>query len=759
MGENLVGTGLRRREDPALITGRAQYTDDFSVPGMAHVAFLRSQYAHARVLDVDTSTAEAHDGVIAVFTGEDIEASDAPGVLETPSTIEGAVTTPRPLATTETARYVGEIVAAVVAEDRYTAHDAVDLIEVEYDRLGAVTDARDAADEDTPTVHEEAPDNVSFDWTFGDDDAVTDAFDEAPHVASVELRNQRLIGDPMEPRSALVEPDGDGLQITASSQMPYRDRPGYAAALGLSEEAVRVISPSVGGGFGIKGGPYPDEVFTAWCAMQLGQPVKWTATRTEVHVADNQSRDWYIDGELALDATGDIRGLRVTAHNTVGAYYVHAPSLTGNFETLISGQYTIPAIHGHMIGTYTTTTPIAPYRGAGRPEVIFFLERLMDEAAREVEMDPTELRRRNQIPSDAFPYETVVGSVYDSGDYERALDVALEAADYEELRERQAALREDGRYLGIGVSCFVENSGSSPGMGETSRVRVHDDGSATAYLGTHDHGQGHWTTFSQLLADELELAYEDIAVREGDTNDLPQGTGTFGSRSAALGGSAVTQAAEAVKERAREVAAEDLEAAPEDLEFTDGAFQVSGAPSRSIHLRDIAAILEDRGEALEATEYYDPPNYGYSFGTHVAAVEVDPASGEIEFERYVAVDDCGSVINPLIVEGQIHGGVAQGIAQALTEEAIYDDTGNLLTGSLQDYALPKAFDVPEIETHETITPSPHNPLGVKGTGESGTIASTPAVVNAVVDALRPLGVDDIDMPLTPERVWQAIHQD
>ena len=757
MGEKLVGTGLRRREDPALVTGRAQYTDDLSVPGMGYVAFLRSQYGHAFVESVDGSPAESVDGVVAAFTPEDLAADDAPGVLETPATVPGAVETVRPIMADGKVRYVGEILAAVVAEDRYTAHDALDQVEVEYNRLDAVVDARDAADEDQPTVHEDAPDNVAFDWTFGDDEAVEAAFEDADYVASVDLRNQRLIGDPMEPRTALADYDEDGLTVTVSTQMPYRDRPGYAAALGLDEDDVRVVSPSVGGGFGIKGGPYPDEVLTAWCAMQTGRPVKWTETRSEAHVADNQSRDWYIEGELAVGGDGGVRGLRVTAHNTVGAYYVHPPSLTGNFKTLISGQYAIPAIHGRMIGTFTTTTPIAPYRGAGRPEVIYFLERLVDAAARELDMDPAELRRRNQIPADAFPYETVVGSVYDSGDYERALDLALQEADYDRLRERQAELREEGRYLGIGLSCFVENSGSSPGMGETSRVHVDPDGGARVYLGTHDHGQGHSTTFSQLLADQLGLEYDEIEVHEGDTNDLPEGVGTFGSRSAALGGSALKRAAESVEERAREVAAEELEVAPDDLVFEDGSFHVSGAPARSMHLSEIASTLAEEGETLEATEYYDPPNYGYSFGTHLAVVEVDPETGEVAFERYVAVDDCGEVINPLIVEGQIHGGVAQGVAQALSEEAVYDDTGNLLTGSLQDYAIPKAFDVPEIESHETVTPSPHNPLGVKGTGESGTIASTPAVINAIVDALQPFGVEDVDMPATSERVWKAIH--
>jgi len=752
MDQQYVGTPLRRREDGPLLRGESRYTADVDRPGTVHAAILRSQYGHARLTDVDVTAAEAMDGVVGVYTGVDIAASDAPGVIRAPAAAPNGVETDFPVLATDRVRYVGDAVAVAVAEDPYVAHDALDAIDVDYERLDAVVDARAALADDAPAVHDYAPDNVAFDWAFGDEAAVDEAFAESPHTARIELRNQRLIGDPMEPRAVVAEYDGDSLTVTMSTQAPHQSRDHLAERLGLDPDRVRVVSPDVGGGFGIKGGSFPDEIIVGWCAMELGRPVKWVSTRSEAHEADYQSRDWYLDGELAFAEDGEIRGLRLRADHTVGAYYAFAPTLAGNVETLIAGQYEIPAIHGRTVGSFTNTAPIAPYRGAGRPETIYFLERLIDRAAAELGMDPVAFRRRNQIPSDAFPHETAVGVVYDSGDYERALDAALEAVGYDALRERQQRLREEGRYLGIGVSCFVENSASAPGMGETGRVHVADDGTVTAYLGTHDHGQGHGTTFAQLLADELEVPYEDVVIEEGDTADLPEGVGTFGSRSAALGGSAAVQAATEVRERARELAADHLEAPPTDLEYEGGAFHVRGAPDRSVHLRELASVDEVE---LAATSYYDPPNYGFSFGTHVAVVEVDPKTGEVDFERYVAVDDCGEIINPLIVEGQIHGGVAQGIGQALYEEAVYDENGQLLTGSLQDYTLPKSHQLPEIETEKTVTPSPHNPLGVKGTGESGTIAATPAVANAVVDALEPFGVDDLKLPITAETVWRA----
>ena len=758
MGQKLVGQPKRRREDADLVTGRATYTDDIQVEGMAHAAVLRSQYGHARIESIDTSAAEESEDVLAVFTGEDLAESGVPGVIQAPPIMPGANPTPFPVLATDVVRYIGDAIAVVVAEDRYAANDAIERIDVEYDRLDAVVDPREALEDGAPTIHEDAPDNKAMDWPFGDNDAVDEAFESADATASVELRNQRLIGDPMEPRSVLAEYEDGELKVTLSSQVPHMEVHHLAEPLGIEEEHVRVIAPSVGGGFGIKGGEYPDEIIMAWCSMQLERPVKWTSTRSEGHATDYQSRDWYLDGELAMDADGNMLAMRVDCNNTVGAYFAFGPTLAGNFVPMLSGQYEIPVIAGRVVGSYTNTTPTAAYRGAGRPEAMYLVERLVDAGARELDMDPVEFRRQNLIPADAFPYETPVDSVYDSGDYEPALDMALEHADYEALRERQAELREEGRYLGIGISSIIENSANQPGMGEFGRVRINDDGSVTAFLGTHDHGQGHSTSFGQILADELGVDFDDIEISEGDTKDLPAGFGTFGSRSMALGGAAVTKAAEEVKEMAKEVAADALEVTSEDIEFEDGAFHVTGAPDRSMSFTEIAERAAEGDVDLDATTDYDPPNFGWPFGTHVAVVEVDADSGELEFEKYVAVDDCGTIINPMIVDGQIHGGVAQGIAQALLEGVEYDESGTLLTGSLQDYALPKAFDVPEIETDETVTPSPHNPLGVKGTGEAGTTAATPAVMNAVVDALQPFGVEDVDMPATPERVWRAIQE-
>jgi len=749
--DRLVGRGLQRREDPALLTGAAVYTDDFSPAGTLHAAVLRSQYGHAGIDGIEQSNAEALDDVVAVFTRDDIATAEAAGELTRPNPLPNGCNTPIPLLATERVRYVGESVAVAVAQDRYAAADALDRIEVTYDRQDAVVDARDALADGAPTVQSNAPDNVAYDLEFGDHAAVDAAFDAAEVRTSVELHNQRLIGDPMEPRAVLAEPFDDGLLVTMSTQAPHQEQPVIAEVLGLDPDKVEVVAPDVGGGFGIKGSRYADECLIAWCARRLDQPVKWVATRSEAHATDYQSRDFYFDGALALTDDGTIQALRLDAVSNVGAYYVFPPSLFANLRTLLSGQYAIPAIAGRGRGVFTNTTPTGPYRGAGRPEAIYLVERLVREAARELDLDPETLRRRNQIPPDAFPYETPLGTEYDSGDYEATMDVALDAAEYDRLRERQAELQAADRYLGIGIASFVEETGGSPGMGETSRVQVDADGTVSAYLGTHDHGQGHDTTFGQLIADELGVAFEDIEIVEGDTRDLPSGTGTFGSRSAALGGAAMMEAAEAVRDQAREAAAAALEVGTADLEYAEGAFHVTGAPDHAVTLAELAAR-----ETLEATAAYDPPNHGFSFGTHVAVVEVDPTTGEIAIDRYVAVDDCGVVINPLIVEGQIHGGVTQGLAQALAETVEYDRTGSLLTGTLQDYALPKATTVPEFETAETETPSPHNPLGVKGTGESGTIAATPAIANAVVDALEPFGIGDVPLPMTPETVWRAI---
>lgn len=759
-----------RREDHALITGNARYTDDIDPSDVTHAAICRGWFGHAAITDIDTSAAEARDGVIAVYTAADLPA-DA-GTLELSASLPDQHVTPYRLLAADRVRYAGEAVAVVVAEDRYVAHDAADLVSVEYDPLEAVTDADAALESNAPLVHEDLPNNCVFDHEFGDMATVDTAFESADHTISINIGNQRLLPDALEPRAALADYDleTDELEIYMSTQTPHRTQGRLSKLIGLPSERVRVIAPDVGGGFGSKGAsPYADEPLAAWCSMQLKRPVKWVGTRSESHQTDHHGRDLWTVAELAFDADGTVRGLRIDARLNIGAYALWNP--VGNIKSLISGAYDIPAISGRVVGALTNTAPVAPYRGAGRPETIYIVERLFAEAAAVVDIDPVEFRRRNLIPADAFPYETALGEIYDSGDYESAMDRALELIEYEDVRERQDRLRkketEERRYLGIGIGTFVENTGSGPSTPEMARLSIEADGTVTAVCGTADHGQGHATTFAQVISTELGIPYEDVEIMEGDTKDLPYGGGTYGSRSATVGASALIESAQEVKEQSRRVAADWFEASVADIEFDAGEFHVAGVPDSTIHIGEIARAVHEESKgatalksaketSLEANSTYDPPSYAFAFGTHVAVVVVDSRSGEIDIERYVAVDDCGVQFNPLLVEGQIHGGIAQGIGQALSEHAIYDENGTLRTGSLQDYALPRATDVPELETDSTVTPCPHNPSGAKGAGESGTIGAPPAVVNAVVDALRPLGVTHIDMPLTEETVWRAI---
>ena len=761
-----VGASVERREDPRLITGRATYTDDFDDPDTLYAAMVRSPYGHARLGSVDTAAAEADDAVVAVYTAADVEASPAPGSVRVSGNLPDQKATTFSLLADGKVRYAGEVVAVVVATDRYAAHDAAEAVEVAYDRLDAVSDSESALADDAPVLHEQYDDNLVFEKAFGDADAMAEAKAEADHVVELDVPNPRVIPNAMETRAILAEydPEDDQLVVRMSTQVPHRARARIAGLLGLQEHRVRVIAPDVGGGFGSKGGaPYHEEPLTAWTALQLERPVKWVATRSEAHRADHHGRSVDSRGVLALDDEGSILGLEVDATFDLGAYLVWGSTPAKNFEHLLSGQYAIPIIAGRLRGAFTNAAPVAPYRGAGRPESIFVVERLVDHAAARLGIDPAELRRRNFVPPEAFPYDTGTGATYDSGDYERCLEAALEAVDYEGWRERQAELREAGRYVGIGLGCFVENTGSSPGRPESGRIQLRKSGRVVAYCGTADHGQGHGTTFAQLLADELGVPYGDIEVREGDTADLRTGVGTFGSRSVAVGASALAHAAREVRRQARRLAAHQLETAPADLSFEDGAFHVAGAPERSVTIQALAELShvgddlpDDLGGGLEGEAFYDPANLAYAFGSHVAVVEVDPATGELEFHAYVAVDDCGVQINPKLVEGQLHGGIAQGIGQAMYEHAVYDDTGTLVTGSFQDYAMPKAMHLPEIEVGDTVTPCPHTPTGAKGVGESGTMGAPPAVVNAAVDAVRPVGVDALSMPLTPERVWRAM---
>lgn len=778
--ERILGSAVTRREDPALLTGEAEFTDDIQRPGMAHLSILSSRYAHARIESVDTSRAEEQDGVLAVYTAEDLAADDVPGTIPVKWQLPTLKTPDRKILSSEKVRYSGDRIAVVVAEDRYVARKARDLIDVEYESLSVVTDTKAAVDADAPLVHESLEDNVAFDWELGDPDAVSEVFDAAPHVVTLDLTNQRLVPNAIEPRAAVATFDqtNDHLTVQMTTQNAHIHRQALSESLGVPEHKLRVVAPAVGGGFGSKTYHYPDEALTAWCAMQLERPVKWQATRMESFSTDSHGRGHDTHSELAVDDDGTILGARVRTYANVGAYLsLLAPAIpTIGYGTIVPGQYDIPIIHCRVTGTVTNTTPVDAYRGAGRSEGIYVIERLMDVAARELDIDPVDLRRRNFVPSDAFPHETATGLVYDSGDYEKTLDAALDHVDYEALRRRQAELRDQGRYLGIGFGCYVESAGYAPskiagqlgsqtGYFESSVVRFHPSGTVTVYCGTADQGQGHETVYAQIVANELGVSYEDIEVVEGDTAEIPEGTGTFASRSATVGGGSIAESSRKVIDKAKSIAAHQLEASKQDLVFEDGEFHVTGAPERSITIQNIASeaylghdLPEGMEPGLEATTFFDPVNLTFPFGTHVAVVEIDPATGDVEFETFLAVDDCGQQLNPKIVEGQIHGGIAQGIGQALYEEAEYDQNGNLITGSLQNYVVPRAAHVPTLTVDHTTTPSPHNPLGVKGVGESPTIGSTPAVVNAVVDALQPFGVEHVDMPLDPETVWSVIQE-
>jgi len=776
---DILGSAIERREDPALLTGDAEFTDDVQKRNTVHLSVLPSQHGHARIEDIDTSAAEAMDGVIAVYTHEDMDVELPCGFQ-----LEGLNDAPFPALADDRVRYQGDLIAAVIAEDRYTAGVATDRIDVEYDRLEAVVDPVEAVEGDAPTLHEDAPDNVAFEWSTGNEDETEQALQNADEVVELELENQRLIPNAMEPRAAVADynPSDDELEVHMTSQNPHLHRVLFTLAIGHPEHKTRVVAPDVGGGFGSKIHQYAGEVLTAWAAKQLERPVKWQATRTETYLTDAHGRAHSTEARLAVDEDNNITALDVDTYANMGGYLsTFAPLIpTYLYGPVMSGAYEIPAVHCHVTGAHTNTSPTDAYRGAGRPEALYVVERIVDKAARELGVDPAEFRRQNFIPSDAFPYETPVSDPlpYDSGDYEKTLDRALEMVDYEAQKERQTELREDDRYIGIGVSHYIEACGVAPsqqwsdwgaGVGhwECSVVRFKRTGTVKVHVGTSGHGQGHLTSFAQITADRLGVPYENIEVVEGDTDEIPEGTGTYGSRSAAVGGGTIVKSCEKVIEKGRRLAAHQLEADPEDVVFEDdhGEFHVEGAPDRATGWGDLAAdayltgnVPEEMEPGLEATTYYDPDNYTFPFGTHVCVVEVDPDTGEIEIDRYVSVDDCGPQINPKIVEGQIHGGIAQGIGQAMYEGAEYDENGQLVTGSMQDYAVPKAMHIPEMETDSTVTESPHNPLGVKGVGEAGTIAAPQTVVNAVVDALEPFDVDHIDMPLTNERVWRAIHE-
>lgn len=768
----LVGQAFKRVEDPRLITGHGQYVDDVKLPFMGYAAILRSPYAHARIKGIDVSKAKQAPGVITVITGQDIKGKIAPLPCAARPVPDLKVPTHYALAM-DKVYFVGHPIAIVVAEDRYQARDALDLIEVDYEELPAVTDMEEALKPDAPLVHEDLGTNLAFTWTVEGGD-VDKAFADADVVVKQRFVNQRLIPVPMEPRAVIAQWDAGNRLLTlwVSTQIPHLVRSLVAGMLGLPENHVRVIAPDVGGGFGQKLQVYVEEALMGFLAMQLNRPVKWTETRRENFLASIHGRDQIGEMALALKKDGTILGIRYDVLADMGAYYQlltpAIPTLTG---LMLCGPYKIPTMRMTKKAVFTNKMCTDAYRGAGRPEATFLIERMVDLAAKELGLDPAEIRRKNFIPPDAFPYTTPHGITYDSGNYEAALNRALELVEYEKWRKEQEEARKQGRYIGIGISSYAEICGMGPtrampaGGWESATVRVEPSGKVTVLTGAHPHGQGEETSFTQIVVDELGVSPEDVTVVHGDTDKVQYGIGIFGSRGLAVGGTAVYKAAQLVKEKARKIAAFLLNVSEDDIEQRDGNFVSKSDPSKSVTLQQVAAAAYDPKNyppdlepGLVATSFFEPSNFTFPFGTHICVCDVDVETGEVKILRYVAVDDCGKVVNPMLVEGQIIGGIVQAFGQAMTEIGIYDRNGQLVTGELMDYAIPKAKHAPSIIVDRTETPSPVNPLGAKGVGEAGTIGATPAFVNAVCDALSPLGIKHIDMPLTPARVWKAIQE-
>ena len=776
--QRVFGSSVPRLEDPRLITGKGRFTDNLSRPGMAHMVVLRSPYAHAQVKSLDSSAAEAMPGVLAVYTGQDMADAGFGGIPCAWVVPDSDTQTPEhPPIAIDTVRYVGDAVAIVLAESEAQARDATFAIDVDYETLDVVVNARAATEDGVALVHDDVPGNQCFHWTVSGGD-VEAAFKDADVVVGETIINQRLIPTAIEPRAALAEWDSAMEEITlwVTSQNPHIVRFLLSLDTGIPEHKIRVVAPDVGGGFGSKLPHYPEDSMVIFASQKLNLPVKWTETRSENYLATSHGRDHVADVEMAAKSDGTILGLRAQTWANLGAYLSTAstgvPTILHGL--MLSGAYNIPAIHEDVYGVFTNTTPVDAYRGAGRPEATFMVERMVELVARELSMDPADIRRKNLIEPFTDGHEVATGLIYDTGNYEPALDQALEMFGYEEARKQQAEARAKGRLIGIGVVTYAEICGLGPsevagavgfggGLWESAIVRFHPSGKVNLMVGISPHGQGEETTFAQIVSDQFGVAVEDVEVIYGDTDLTPMGWGTYGSRSTPVGSGAIMGAIEQLKDKGTKIAAHLLEAAEEDVEFNDGVFSVKGSREEGKTIQDIAlaantawSMPDGVDPGFEASSFFDPSNFVFPFGTHIAQVEVDPETGEIDFQRYVAVDDCGPIINPMIVEGQIQGGIAQGAAQALWEGAGYDDQGNLVTGSLMDYAIPKAEFLPNFELGNTVTPTPVNPLGVKGVGETGTIASTPTVYNAVMDALAPLGVVQVNMPLTPERVWRAI---
>jgi carbon-monoxide dehydrogenase large subunit len=768
----MVGARVKRVEDPRLITGQSTYVDDIRLVDLLYGAVARSPIAHGRIRSIDVSKAKAAPGVVAVYTAQDLTFD---GPLPNAWTLAGVHTSRHDPLCADKVRMVGDPIAFVVAESRYAARDAVELVEADYEDLPAVVDPEAALRPGAATIWDNAPGNEAFRTEVGDKAATEAAFRNAPKTVSLRMVNQRLIPNPMETRGVVARWERGPQQLTvwSSSQIPHLLRTNLASILDLPEHHVRVIVPEVGGGFGCKLNIYAEEALTARAAILLNRPVKWIEERRESFAATTHGRGQVDYVDLALDGEGKILGLRAKIIADLGAYaQVNTEAIPTLSNLVLSGCYDIPALYSELIAVYTTLPPTDAYRGAGRPEGVHLVERIVDVAARELGMDPAELRRKNFVPKDKFPFASKAGVDYDSGDYEAALDRALQLADYNGLRETQRRMNADGgeKLMGIGISSYIELSGFNPsgsggGIGwESSTVRFEPSGKVTVLTGVSPHGQGQETTFSQIVADELGVPFEDVVVVHGDTSTVQYGMGTYGSRGTAVGGGALMRATERVREKAKRIAAHLLEASVEDVVFDQGRLHVEGLPDQAVTIQEVAKVAylqvdklpQEIEPGLEATAAFDPTNFTWPFGTHIAVVEVDRETGDVALKRMIAVDDCGRIISPLLVAGQLHGGLAQGIGQALWEGAQFDEQGQPVTGTLLDYALPLASELPRFELDHTETPTPVNPLGAKGVGEAGTIGATPAVVNAVVDALAHLGVKDIDMPITSEKVWRLL---
>jgi carbon-monoxide dehydrogenase large subunit len=774
-GGRHVGTTMRRKEDPRLITGQARYIDDISLPGMLWASLVRSPEAHAKIVSIDASEAIARPGVHAVFTGEDM--SDLGGPLPmawAPPGVEVANPEHWPLAR-GTVNHVGDPVAVVIGEDRYAVADAAEDVIVEYDPLPVIVDPEKALQDGADAVHESLGHNKVHEWSLGGGD-VEAALADADVIVERRVVNHRIAGAPIEPRGVLADYRAGSLTLWTSTQVPHFVRLFMALLLGLSEDHVRVIAPEVGGGFGSKLQVYGEELLACWASRKLGRPVKWIETRTENMATTHQGRDQIAYTKMGAKRDGTITAFHVKIVADFGAYNMLLTPLIPSLGAFVMGGcYKIPNVQTDIVGVFTNKVPTDAIRGAGRPEATHMLELTLDAMAHELGMDRLEIRRKNFIPAEDFPAAVATGVIYDSGDYDKTLDKLLEHFDVEAFRREQEEQRASGIYRGVGFCTYTEICGLAPsrvtgpagvgvqaGLWESAMVRVHNTGAVTVYTGTSPHGQGLDTAMAQIVADKLGVDPAVVEVVHGDTATGPEGRGTYGSRSLATGGEAVARATDKVATKAKAIVAAELEAAPEDIEVSGDRFSVRGSPDKGMALADIAgiayigAVPEGLEPGLEETTFYDPENFVFPFGAHACVVDVDPETGKVKVIRYVAVDDCGRAINPMLIEGQVHGGVVYGIGQALYERVHYDEEGQLVTGTFVDYALPTAAELPSLETDRTETPSPVNSMGVKGVGEAGTIAASAAVTSAVIDALRPLGVEFINMPLSPMRVWEAI---